>query len=65
MTLKEDGCRRRRRRAAALKMVDRHLSNGNFKLAVSVIKQLQRQHGLRGFAAAKQVKSLFIFYKLI
>ncbi|KAK9074995.1 hypothetical protein SSX86_003314 [Deinandra increscens subsp. villosa] len=50
------GCAKRRR--AALKMVDRQLTNGNFKLALSLIKQLKRQpppSGLRGFSAARQV----------
>ncbi|KAI3506356.1 hypothetical protein L1887_28713 [Cichorium endivia] len=47
-----------RRRRAALRMVDKQLAKGNFKLALSLVKQLQRQPppaGLRGFAAAKQV----------
>ncbi|KAJ9565073.1 hypothetical protein OSB04_001039 [Centaurea solstitialis] len=54
-----DGSGVRRRRRAALRMVDRQLAKGNFKLALSLVKQLQRQPppagGLRGFAAAKQV----------
>ncbi|KAL7600805.1 hypothetical protein Lser_V15G22290 [Lactuca serriola] len=52
-----DGCGVRRRRAA-LRMVDRQLAKGNFKLALSLVKQLQRlppPAGLRGFATAKQV----------
>ncbi|KAI3664992.1 hypothetical protein L6452_43607 [Arctium lappa] len=52
-----DGCGVRRRRAA-LRMVDRQLAKGNFKLALSLVKQLQRQPppaGLRGFAGARQV----------
>ena len=47
-----------RRRRAALRMVDRQLAKGNFKLALSLLKQLQRQPPpavLRGFAAATQV----------
>ncbi|KAL8200135.1 hypothetical protein R6Q57_011474 [Mikania cordata] len=51
--LKEDDGRR-----AALRMVDRQLTKGNFKLALSLVKQLQRQPspgGLCGFAAARQV----------
>ncbi|KAD3640300.1 hypothetical protein E3N88_29523 [Mikania micrantha] len=49
---KDDG------RRAALRMVDRQLTKGNFKLALSLVKQLQRQPsptGLCGFAAARQV----------
>ncbi|XP_052620211.1 uncharacterized protein LOC111916134 isoform X2 [Lactuca sativa] len=52
-----DGCGVRRRRAS-LRMVDRQLAKGNFKLALSLVKQLQRlppPAGLRGFAAARQV----------
>ncbi|KAK1439420.1 hypothetical protein QVD17_05238 [Tagetes erecta] len=46
------------RRRAALRLVDRHLSKSNFKLALSLLKNLHRQSSpfrLRGFAAAKQV----------
>ncbi|KAL4579849.1 hypothetical protein LXL04_016017 [Taraxacum kok-saghyz] len=56
-----DGCGVRRRRAA-LRMVDRQLAKGNSKLALSLVKQLQRQPppaGLRGFAAARQVPRRF------
>ena len=56
-----DGCGVRRRRAA-LRMVDRQLAKGNSKLALSLVKQLQRQPpsaGLRGFAAARQVYLVF------
>lgn len=61
--VKEDGngCGVRRRRAA-LRMVDRQLAKGNFKLALSLVKQLQRQPppaGLRGFAGARQVPRRF------
>ncbi|KVH85789.1 hypothetical protein Ccrd_025426 [Cynara cardunculus var. scolymus] len=57
--VKEDGdsCGVRRRRAA-LRLVDRQLEKSNFKLALSLVKQLQRQPppaGLRGFAGARQV----------
>ncbi|KAH9754866.1 T22H22.11 protein [Citrus sinensis] len=46
-----------KRRRQALKRVDRELSRGNFKVALSLVKQLQRKPagGLRGFGAAKQV----------
>lgn len=52
---KEAECAKRRRQA--LKRVDRELSRGNFKVALSLVKQLQRKPagGLRGFGAAKQV----------
>lgn len=67
-----DGCGVRRRRAS-LRMVDRQLAKGNFKLALSLVKQLQRlppPAGLRGFAAARQVlTSVFsrnhLFHKLL
>ncbi|KAI7738773.1 hypothetical protein M8C21_005971 [Ambrosia artemisiifolia] len=52
----EEGHGHGRRRA--LKMVDRELSNANFKSALSLLKQLQRHPppaGLSGFAAATQV----------
>lgn len=52
-----------KRRRQALKRVDRELSRGNFKAALSLVKQLQRKPagGLRGFGAAKQV---FFFVSL-
>ncbi|KAA8545041.1 hypothetical protein F0562_019860 [Nyssa sinensis] len=44
------------RRGRALKRVDRELSKGNFRAALSLVKQLQgKPGGLRGFGAAKQV----------
>ncbi|KAJ4719552.1 Stress regulated protein [Melia azedarach] len=45
------------RRRRALKRVDKELSRGNFKTALSLVKQLQRNPagGLRGFGAVKQV----------
>ncbi|XP_034706640.1 uncharacterized protein LOC117930220 isoform X2 [Vitis riparia] len=44
------------RRRRSLKMVDRELSKGNYKTAVSLVKQLNgKPGGLRGFGAAKQV----------
>ncbi|PSS24896.1 hypothetical protein CEY00_Acc09456 [Actinidia chinensis var. chinensis] len=48
----QDPARRRR----ALKKVDRELSKGNYKTALTLVKQLQgKSGGLRGFGAAKQV----------
>ncbi|RVW53356.1 hypothetical protein CK203_103132 [Vitis vinifera] len=50
---KDAGNAARRRRS--LKMVDRELSKGNYKTAVSLVKQLNgKPGGLRGFGAAKQ-----------
>ncbi|XP_050223573.1 uncharacterized protein LOC126673462 [Mercurialis annua] len=52
--LKEEGYVIRRRKA--LRRVDRELSKGNFKNALSLVKQLKgKPFGLRGFGAAKQV----------
>ncbi|KAL5768405.1 hypothetical protein ACOSP7_014959 [Xanthoceras sorbifolium] len=43
----------------ALKRVDRELSRGNIKTALSLVKQLQNKpRGLRGFGAAKQVSKM-------
>ncbi|XP_071702936.1 uncharacterized protein [Rutidosis leptorrhynchoides] len=47
-----------KRRRSALTTVDRQIAKGNYKLAVSLLKQLQRQPpptALLGFASAKQV----------
>ncbi|KAK3031624.1 hypothetical protein RJ639_035630 [Escallonia herrerae] len=53
-----DSVRRRR----ALRRVDRELSKGNFKTALSLVKQLQGQPGgLRGFGAAKQVSRKILY----
>ncbi|KAG5541300.1 hypothetical protein RHGRI_021214 [Rhododendron griersonianum] len=44
------------RRRLALRKVDRELSRGNYKTALTLVKQLQgKPGGLRGFGAAKQV----------
>ncbi|XP_071702935.1 uncharacterized protein [Rutidosis leptorrhynchoides] len=46
-----------KRRRSALTTVDRQIAKGNYKLAVSLLKQLQRQPpptALLGFASAKQ-----------
>ncbi|KAL2547920.1 hypothetical protein Fot_09450 [Forsythia ovata] len=44
------------RRRRALRRVDRELENGNYKAALSLVKQLQgKPGGLRGFGAAQQV----------
>lgn len=55
------------RRRRALKMVDRELSKGNYRTALSLVKQLNgKPGGLRGFGAAKQViiaPSLFIEFR--
>lgn len=46
------------RRRSALKKVDRELSRGDFKSALSLVKQLKgKPGGLRGFGAAEQVLS--------
>ncbi|KAI3768882.1 hypothetical protein L2E82_19718 [Cichorium intybus] len=61
-----DGCGVRRRRAA-LRMLDKQLAKDILKLALSLVKQLQRQPppaGLRGFAAAKQLHLKRIMGKL-
>ncbi|THG01319.1 hypothetical protein TEA_002811 [Camellia sinensis var. sinensis] len=51
--LKEPDAVRRRR---ALRRVDRELSKGNHKAALTLVKQLQgKPGGLRGFGSAKQV----------
>ncbi|KAL7235005.1 hypothetical protein ACSBR1_018475 [Camellia fascicularis] len=51
--VKEPDAVRRRR---ALRRVDRELSKGNHKAALTLVKQLQgKPGGLRGFGAAKQV----------
>lgn len=43
-------------RRQGLLRVDRELHKGNYGNALSIVKQLQRQHGgLRGFGAARQV----------
>lgn len=46
-----------RRRRGALKLVDRHLSKNNYKLALSLLKQ----SSLSGFAAATQVTFTYLF----
>ncbi|XP_058222355.1 uncharacterized protein LOC131332252 isoform X4 [Rhododendron vialii] len=44
------------RRRLALRKADRELSRGNYKTALTLVKQLQgKPGGLRGFGAAKQV----------
>ncbi|KAI8547838.1 hypothetical protein RHMOL_Rhmol07G0226800 [Rhododendron molle] len=46
------------RRRLALRKVDRELSRGNYKTALTLVKQLQgKPGGLRGFGAAKQVSA--------
>ncbi|GFY91989.1 hypothetical protein Acr_08g0003850 [Actinidia rufa] len=53
------------RRRRALKKVDRELSKGNYKTALTLVKQLQgKPRGLRGFGAAKQVLSLSLNIRL-
>ncbi|XP_058222354.1 uncharacterized protein LOC131332252 isoform X3 [Rhododendron vialii] len=46
------------RRRLALRKADRELSRGNYKTALTLVKQLQgKPGGLRGFGAAKQVSA--------
>lgn len=48
------------RRRRALRRVDKELEKGNYKSALSLVKQLQgKPGGLRGFGAAQQVFSYF------
>lgn len=54
----DNGIRRRR----ALRRVDRELEKGNYKAALSLVKQLQgKLGGLRGFGAVKLVKIFILF----